>query len=424
MIPLMGGVLIHKDFSYVDSIEISHKEKSFTIGFISNEFSNKNATNYRYRLLGYQDEWVSLRQKNEINFTGLPPDDYELQISCSKDFKHWVSSKNLTIKVSPAPLSSPLAYFIYFLLFLAVLTSFLVFYLKQNNLRHRLRLAQLEKQKENELNESKLTFFTNISHEFRTPLTLIMGPVKDVLGTKNLKTNITEKLVIIEKNAERLLNLTNQLLDFRKADHGLLKLNVQNDNIVYFSYEVFMYFKELAESKNIEFKFNSQDDIIKLPFDKSKMEIAISNLISNSLKYTKIGGSITMNVRTSENKCIISIIDTGIGIEKVHQKKIFDRFYQIKNTNTAQIIGSGIGLSFTKKLIELHDGSIEVVSNLNEGTTFIIELPYENQVETLHVETKQVEVTDDISNYKELTSEDVSLNLNIESHENTVLIIR
>lgn len=418
-----GKLFLTKDISYTKELTFSHHEKAFSIGFITNDFADNETTNYKYRLLGLEDRWNYLKNQNEVNFVGLPPGSYQLEISSSNDFKNWLLPKKIAITVLHAPLTSPLAIVIYSLLFMMVLSALLIFYLKQNNLKVKLKLSRIEQEKEHDLNEAKFTFFTNISHEFRTPLTLILGPIKDILRFKDLNAEISEKLIPIEKSADRLLNLTNQLLDFRKAEHGVLKINAVQGNFVRFSNEIFMYFKEQAAAKNIIYSFKSFEDAIEFPFDRNKMEIVLSNLISNAFKNTKLGGNIKMVIKLVNGECVISIIDNGIGIEPEYQEKIFDRYYQIKNTNTAQFIGSGIGLSFSKTIVELHGGTIEVKSDLNENTEFLIVLPLPNQnVNSTQIQN-QTQNSDNIVNYKKLTHGDVLANLNIDHQENTILII-
>jgi DNA-binding response OmpR family regulator len=241
---------------------------------------------------------------------------------------------------------------------------------------------------------------------------------------ENLDVNpkIAKKLSIIDRNANRLLTLINQLLDFRKAEYGLLQLNVSNGNIVRFSKEVHLYFNEMAKSKEIKLKFKQSEDEIVFPFDRNKIEIVLCNLLSNAIKYCKSGDKITLEVSRQEDFCFISIKDTGLGMEADYLDKIFDHFYQIKSAESTEMIGSGIGLSFSKKIIELHHGSIEVKSQLNNGAEFIIKLPlnlnyYEGQIDTNFINT------DNIKAYDTKWNENQIENLSITTKENTLLLI-
>ena len=409
------GVTLKKNFSYLNNIDFTYKEKSFTIGFTNSNFANK-AQSYRYKLKGYQDEWINLKSPNEVHFVGLPPGNYNLLISSSNDFQNWTPPKSLHINIQYAPWSSPWAFLGYLLIFCAVVLSFFFILLKQSKLRNKLK-------KEHELSEAKFTFFTNISHEFRTPLTLITGPIKDLISIKGLKTEITEKLITVDKNATRLLNLINQLLDFRKAEYGLLKLSASDGNFVRFTEELFLYFKEQASIKNIKYEYLKTQESIIFPFDRNKMEIVLSNLISNAFKYTNKGGFIKLKIEELDDNCILRLQDSGIGMSKEFENKIFDPFYQIQTTNTSNIIGSGIGLSFTKKIVELHHGSIEVNSKLNQGTEFIIKFPLNINYRRSDLDVN-IRNTDQIEIYEKLDLKNISLkNLKISQKENTVLII-
>ncbi|NJL76282.1 MAG: HAMP domain-containing histidine kinase [Saprospiraceae bacterium] len=195
-------------------------------------------------------------------------------------------------------------------------------------LQNKLEIAKIEKEKETEIAESKLNFFTNISHEFRTPLTLIISPIKELLQNEKLPSDVFEKLTLVDRNTNRLLNLVNQLLDFRKAEHGSLKLDASYGNFVKFSSEVFLYFRETAYSKNINYIFNPTFQEIRFPFDRDKMEIVLCNLLSNSFKYTNSGGDIQMDIDKNEEFCIIKIKDTGIGMDEEDLEKIFDKFFK------------------------------------------------------------------------------------------------
>jgi signal transduction histidine kinase/ligand-binding sensor domain-containing protein/DNA-binding response OmpR family regulator len=409
------GITLKKNFSYVDKIKLNHKEKSFTIGFTNDNFANKSYS-YRYKLQGYQNEWINLKSQNEVHFVGLPPGNYKLLISSSNDLHHWAAPKSLDIKIQYAPWLSPLAFILYFVVFCVIVTSFFFILLKKSKLRNELK-------KEHELSEAKFTFFTNISHEFRTPLTLITGPIKELISMKGLKTEINEKLITVDKNATRLLNLINQLLDFRKADHGLLKLRVSEGNFTRFTEEVFLCFNAQAVDKNIQYKYNKPKDSIIFPFDRNRMEIVLFNLISNAFKYTEEGGSIKLSVEEVDNFCVMKLEDSGIGMSKEFENKIFDRFYQIQTTNTSHLIGSGIGLSLTKKIVELHHGKVEVKSQENKGTEFTIKFPLHINYHPSDIDLN-IRNTDKIEIYEKLDLDDLGIkNLKVDQKQNTVLIV-
>ena len=414
--------IIDKNFSYVDNIQLTHHDKFFSIGFITNDFLGKLNVKYRYKLEGYQNNWLDLQNQNEINFAGLNSGKYTLKVSATRDNQTWSKPKSIVIEILNSPWKSSWAILMYILLTIICLYYILKFYKNQLLLKNNLEIARNDKEKEMELSELKLNFFTNISHEFRTPLTLIISPLNELMENPDISPKVAKKLSVIDRNANRLLNLINQLLDFRKAEYGLLQLNVSNGNIVRFSKEVHLYFNEMAKSKEIKYKFKHREDEIIFPFDRNKIEIVLCNLLSNAIKYCRPGDKITLEVAKKDTDCIISVKDTGLGMEADYLDKIFDHFYQIKTAESTEMIGSGIGLSFTKKIIELHHGSIEVKSQINKGTEFIIKLPLKFNYAEGEIDTNFIH-TDNIKAYDTKWNENQIENLSISTKENTLLLI-
>lgn len=414
--------IINKNFSYVDKIQLTHNDKFFSIGFITNDFSGKLNIKYRYKLEGYQNNWLYLQNQNEINFAGLNSGKYTLNVSATRDNQTWSQPKKLVIEILNSPWKSVWAIIAYSVLMFFLIYYILKFYNNQLRLKNNLEIARNDKEKEIELSELKLNFFTNISHEFRTPLTLIISPLNELMENPEISSKTAKKLSVIDRNAHRLLNLINQLLDFRKAEYGLLQLTVSQGNIVRFSKEVYLYFNEMAKSKDIKYKFKHSDDEIFFPFDRNKIEIVLCNLLSNAIKYCNPGDKITLEVEKRGDYCIISVKDTGVGMEADYLDKIFDHFFQIKSAESTKMVGSGIGLSFSKKIVELHHGSIEVKSKINVGTEFIIKLPlsldhYEGEIDDTFVNT------DNIKAYDTKWNENQIDNLSISTKEDSILII-
>jgi signal transduction histidine kinase/ligand-binding sensor domain-containing protein/DNA-binding response OmpR family regulator len=418
-----GNSILDKNFNYANKIKLSYEEDFFSTGFVVNDFLGNLNITYRYQLIGYQDEWIDLQNRNEINFAGLSPGKYTLKVEASRDNQNWSKSKSIEIILSGSPFKSTFAIFMYLL----IITLIAAYLIRSNNARIRLKnnleIAKIDKEKEIELTEAKLNFFTNISHEFRTPLTLIVSPLKELLENKKLPSKILKNLTYIDRNTSRLLDLINQLLDFRKADHGLLKLNASNGNFVRFSNEIFLYFKEAAASKNIKYSFEAKQDKIHFPFDRNKMEIVLSNVISNALKYTSSGDKIKVKIDSNDAFCIITIKDSGIGMKAENLKKIFNRFYQIKSSNTAKMVGSGIGLAFSKKIIELHYGSISATSKINDGTEFTIKLAMNPDLYKGLI-NEDFLTSDNIEGYKDSNeSIEQTESLKIDKKEHTLLVI-
>ncbi len=246
--------------------------------------------------------------------------------------------------------------------------------LNRLNKKHALELDLVAFEKLKELDQLKSQFFANISHEFRTPLTLILGQIDSVMSS-NIEVKEKGKLQVANRNANRLLTLINQLLDLSKLEEKRMSLNTEQHNIVSFLKSLFYSFESLAESKKIALKFESDYSNIPLVFDPDKMEKVFYNLISNAFKFTSTNEEIKVSLRVINSLIEIKIKDTGKGIPAGHLKHIFDRFYQVDNSNTREYEGTGIGLALTKELIELHKGNISVNSQEGEGTEFIIQLP-------------------------------------------------
>lgn len=369
-----GTFYIDTTVEYLEELSVSYNEKSIWLGFGLNDFFGRLNAEYRYKLEGFQYTWINLKNSGNINFTGLQSGKYKLLIQGTRDGITWSPSRVLGITIKPHPLLSIWAYLLYGAILILV-----VYIIRRNRerrhlLEKNLHLVNLEKEHEMQLSTAKLNFFTNISHEFRTPLTLIVGPLEELIAEKDVTSSKLAKLETMKKNAARLLNLVNQLMDFRKADDGKLILRVVKGNFVKFANEVFLYFNELAKNKNIRYEFIPSSDVIQFLFDRNQMEIVLCNLISNSFKNTAKGGKIIVKVFKKKGNLFISVRDTGKGIDPNEIDKIFNRFYQIKDMESTNIIGSGIGLAFSKEIVELHHGNIEVISELGKGTEFIVEL--------------------------------------------------
>ena len=251
-------------------------------------------------------------------------------------------------------------------------------------------MSRFEAEKLHEVDELKTSFFTNISHEFRTPLTLILGPVKQMIDETNEQKS-KEKLSVVHKNAKRLLNLVNQLLDIAKLESGNMKLRTSPQNIIPFLKAIVISFTSYAERKNITLKFETSEEKIIVYFDNEKFEKIITNVLSNAFKFTPERGKIMVRAESNDKFLTINISDTGVGIPKEKISKIFDRFYQVNQAHTREYEGTGIGLAFTKELIELHKGTIEVESVEGKGTTFKINIPLGKD----HLKPEEIIITDD-----------------------------
>ena len=370
--------ILEQSIAYTPEISLKADQSMFSIEYATSNFIPANRNEIVYRLEGFSDEWNHTdRKQTLITYTNLNPGKYTLVIKSDGD---GIEEARLLIRVLPPWYETWWAYLIY-----TICTVSLLWYLIQNyNSRIKLRESLKYEKKHIEdleaLNQSKLRFFTNISHEFRTPLTLIVGQVETLLQVQTFTPNIYHKILGIYKNSLQLRELITELLDFRKQEQGHMKIKVSRHNLVNFLYENYLLFLEYASSKQINFKFNKQSDDIEVWYDQKQMQKVVNNLLSNALKHTKAEDTISINVSQEDKYVIIEIKDTGTGIAAAEIDKIFDRFYQTERLDSLNTgAGTGIGLALTKGIIELHHGTIRVESEPGKGSRFIITLKSGNQ---------------------------------------------
>jgi signal transduction histidine kinase/ligand-binding sensor domain-containing protein/DNA-binding response OmpR family regulator len=367
-----------KVISETKNITLDHDQSVFSIDYIDINYSNSGKIEYAYYLEGFEKNWNYVGNKRSATYTNLEPGNYIFKVKSSERGGLW--SKNpleLAIKVLPPWWKSIWAYLIYLILILVsayYLNDFLVnrFKQKQAIQLEREKAVQIEK-----LNNKKLQFFTNISHEFRTPLTLIINPLEDIIKNRNtdLPDDILNKLQIIHKSSDRLSRLINELMDFNKLQFNKVLLQVQEIEVVSFSQEVVSYFEEEASSRYIKLTFESNATELMHWLDPKMYEKIIFNIVSNAFKVTADYGEIKVVIDAQEKLFLISIQDNGSGLDKKEVKKIFDRFYQVNNLNKTYYGSTGIGLEVVRGFVDLHKGKIEVESELGIGTKFIISFP-------------------------------------------------
>ena len=370
--------ILEQSICHTPKISLKSDQSMFSLEYATSNFIPANRDEIVYRLEGFSDEWNhTYRQQTLITYTNLNPGKYTLIIKSQRD---GIEEARLQILVLPSWYETWWAYLIY-----TVITISLFWFLIQNyNSRIKLRESLKYEKKHIEdleaLNQSKLRFFTNISHEFRTPLTLIVGQVETLLQVQTFTPNIYNKVLGIYKNSLQLRELITELLDFRKQEQGHMKIKTSKHNLVEFLYENYLLFLEYASSKQINFNFIKQTDDIEVWYDQKQMQKVINNLLSNALKHTKAEDTITIKVSQEQDHAIIEIKDTGSGIAAAEIDKIFDRFYQTEHLDSLNTgAGTGIGLALTKGIVELHHGTIRVESEPGKGSSFIITLKLGNQ---------------------------------------------
>lgn len=368
--------ILHKTISETDKIELSYADDVITIEFAALDYSAPVKNQYAYKLENFNKEWIYSGSVRSATYTHLPPGKYIFRVKGSNNDGVW-NEKGIAIAliVTPPWWNTWWAYIFYSLLFLTVLYIIRRYELTRINLKNQLKVEKVETVTLRKLDQLKSHFFANISHEFRTPLTLILGQVESVMSS-NIETKEKGKLQIANRNARRLLALINQLLDLSKLEAGSMELKAAQHNIVSFLKSLFYSFESLAETQKISLKFDSELEYIPVVFDPDKMEKVFYNLVSNAFKFTSAQGEVRVSTRIIDSsKVEIRIKDTGVGIPADRLSQIFNRFYQVDSSSTREHEGTGIGLALSKELVELHKGIITVNSEEGNGAEFIITLP-------------------------------------------------
>ncbi|RXK61633.1 hybrid sensor histidine kinase/response regulator [Lacibacter luteus] len=409
------STVLSRPFYETKSITLNYKENIFSIGFAALDYHAPDKNEYMYQLEGFHDDWVYAGNNRTVSFTNLKAGTYTLKVKATNSDKIWNDVPHeLKIIILPPPWRTWWAYTIYVLLFIFLLWLTRYFGLRQVALKNQLTLSRMSRQQEKKLSDFKERLFTNISHEFRTPLTLILGPLEDLLQRTKVEAPVEKSLRLIQKQSKRLLRMVNQLLDYQKAEAGSLKLILQPGELVTFCNELFLLFKDEAARRNMQYSFHAQEKFISFVFDFNKLEIIVFNVLANAFKFTPDGEAIHMEIiRHADKSCEIKIADTGKGIPENERDKIFDRFYRGKEDDIAAISGSGIGLSFVKELVELHGGTITATYNKPKGTLFTITLPHKELIE------KYPTVAEPLQFNQQL--QETNLNIEVMSEENEML---
>lgn len=389
-----------------ETLVLSYKNKSFSFKFIPLDYLSGSKCEISYLLDGYQKDWIHLGTSNTIVFSNLPKGHYTLKVKCSNADKLWGSQYfSLPIVMMPPWWASNTAYVIYAILFIIISLAVKRFIKYQLAVRNDIRMKELEKQKIEEIHQAKLRFFTNIAHEFSNSLTLIYGPCEQLLRTHSTD-GITRKYInIIKSNSERMQSLIQQLIDFRKAETGHLKLEIEQVDIIELVKFVADNFMDILEQKKIYFNMTFLPNDIIWQTDRNSIEKVLFNLISNAGKYTPEEENIDVRIEIQSDELYISVTNTGVGIKPEYQKNIFDRF-EVLNRFEKQVskgleTRNGIGLALCKNIVEVLQGTIEVESDGSTFTTFKVKIPKPQMEESAlqlpptqkHTEKQPIEAT-------------------------------
>ena len=375
-----GRVVLPQSVAEAKEITLKYSQNVFTVEFSALAFLSADKIKYAYKLEGFNNEWLITDAKaRKAAFTNLSPGTYRLLIKASNEDGVWSSQPlALAIHILPPFYLTTLAFLIYALLFVAALWFARKLTIRRAHAKFSLEQERREAQRLHELDMMKIKFFTNVSHDFRTPLSLIITPIEKLIKHER-EANDKSQLQLVHRNARRLLNLVNQLMDFRKLEEQELKLTKTDGDILRFIKEISFSFSDMAENKKIAFAVQAPDETLFTSFDHDKLERILFNLLSNAFKFTPAGGAVKvlveMNNVQGEIFLQIKVMDTGIGIAAAMHEKIFERFFQNEVPGSLVNPGSGIGLAITREFVRMYGGTIKVESDLGKGSTFTVLLP-------------------------------------------------
>jgi len=377
-----GQIILHQAAAWTDSLVLPYGASDFSLSFIALSYGHSPRIKYAYRLKGFNSEWIQIENNadNRATYTNLDPGDYTLEVKSSNQDGVWNKHPvTMQLAVLPPFWKTTWAYLIYALLLLGVLYLARSILLYRAHMRFQLEQERQQASHTHDMDMLKIRFLTNISHEFRTPLSLILAPL-DKLMTDVREPALSKQLDMIRRNAKRLLYLVSQLLDFRKMEVQEIQLHLAKEDIIAFVRDAALSFTDIAEKKNINFTITSQIASVRASFDPDKLERILFNLLSNAFKFTQDGGQVSLKIQREtdadhKNWLKISIEDNGIGIPENKVPQIFERFFQHDLPYQMINAGSGIGLSITQEFVRLHGGRIEVFSTEGKGSCFIVWLP-------------------------------------------------
>ncbi|PTN07358.1 signal transduction histidine kinase [Mangrovibacterium marinum] len=373
------GIL--QSIPYTSQLELSYRDKMITAEFSAMDYKNPQKNEYQYKLEGFDNQWNQVGAQNTATYTNLPSGSYTLRVKAKNSDGQWSEQEAaLVLLVSPPWWKSIWAYLVY----LAAVGGLLYFFSKYTFIRAQvkseLKFEQMRNQEMARLNELKSFFFTDITHELKTPLTLILGPARELTADKSLNAYAAKQAELIKNSAYKLLRLVNQLMEFRKIEKGVdEKLYAQPCNVDQMLSEVYAFFKPMADSRRIHFSLNVDPESIVAYVDPDKLEKVIFNLISNAFKYSNDNSKIVVSARLRAPEgevlqtLVLEVEDSGIGIPPEYLDKIFERFYQVHQRRTQST--GGIGLFLAKALVEQHGGTISVASEPGKGSCFRVEIP-------------------------------------------------
>jgi signal transduction histidine kinase/ligand-binding sensor domain-containing protein/DNA-binding response OmpR family regulator len=355
-------------------INLTYKDNVFSLSFVALSYVTPEKNKYAYKLEGFDKDWNVVSLQHKVTYTNLPAGEYIFRVKASNNDGLWNDEGTQIKIIIHPPLWLTLGFKILYLFLFVVAVVMLVRYLKRRTeQRHNEEIKELSQQKEKEIYNAKIQFFTMVAHEIRTPVSLIIGPLEKILGNnEQFPKSVNNDLNIIQRNSQRLLQLVNQLLDFRKVEQGSLVLNPCSQHIYSLLNNVCERFIPIFEQNNITFSFVCPDKNFCAVVDQEAITKSVSNLLTNALKYTHDSIVLSCKQRAADNSFEICVQDNGKGIADSEKERIFDPFYQIPGSSKQ---GTGIGLSLVKSIVEGHNGKVVVSDSPNSGATFCLILP-------------------------------------------------
>lgn len=400
--PDENGGILKNAISLTKEITLKHNQNVFSFRFSAISFTGNEKIKYEYKLEGWDEKWIPANEPRRANFSNIPPGEYLFRVRIPDTEGVHGDERILKIHILNPWWSTGWAYLAYLLVLMLV--SLLAYRMIKEQIKNKnqLRIERIEKKNLEEINQLKLQFFTNISHEFRTPLTLILSPLQKLRERHWGNEWAITQLDLIDKNAQRLLHLVDELMEFRKSEQGMLKLKASAGELVSFTYNIYLSFSSVASLNQIVYTFNCEEEKIEMIFDPSYLEKVIYNLLSNSFKYTPSGGSVEVKLSCSGGMAVLEVTDSGRGIKPEELALVFDRFY--RGEDHSQNSGFGIGLALTKKLVELHHGEINVESEPGKGSRFVVRLPVGKEVYSAEEVVVSSEVTPAVKPFTDVES--------------------
>ncbi|SHJ01172.1 hybrid sensor histidine kinase/response regulator transcription factor [Pseudozobellia thermophila] len=380
--PADNGSTLDKVLSQTDSIVLTNKQSVFTIDYSGINFTRPEENRYAYYLEGYERDWNYVDKDRSATYTNLDAGDYVFKVKAANNDGVWSQAPvSLHIKVLPPWWKSNWAILGYALLVLLFLYLIRNFEKKRIIDRQQVEIERQKRLREEELHKERIQFFTNVAHEFSSPLTLILNPIRDILNEEVDKASyrLKVKYLTIYKNTERLIRLINELLDFSKLESNKQKVRAKRLNLVPFVKAIADHFNEEAYSNHIDLKLDFDEEVLGLWADEGMLEKIIFNLLSNAFKVTPQGGTIGVEVRQNGAYVEFRVSDTGPGLEEGELKKLFERFYQVDSLKNSYYNGAGIGLELVHSFVRLHKGRVDVESTRGKGTVFTVLLPSGNK---------------------------------------------